>query len=79
MGPSGVGKSTLLNALQPGLKLRTGVVGDVKFQGRHTTVQAELLPLTFGGWVADTPGLRQVEFWDLRSRTSASTSPKSRP
>ena len=64
-GPSGVGKSSLLNALQPGLRLKTVDVGDVTHLGRHTTVQAELLPLTFGGWVADTPGLRQVEFWDL--------------
>jgi ribosome small subunit-dependent GTPase A len=64
-GPSGVGKSSLLNALQPGLRLKTADVGDVTHLGRHTTVQAELLPLTFGGWVADTPGLRQVEFWDL--------------
>jgi ribosome biogenesis GTPase len=64
-GPSGVGKSTLLNALQPGLKLKTGDIGVVSFKGRHTTVQAELLPLTFGGWVADTPGLRQIEYWDL--------------
>ena len=64
-GPSGVGKSSLLNAVQPGLKLKTGAVGETSFKGRHTTVQAELLSLSFGGWVADTPGLRQVEFWDL--------------
>lgn len=64
-GPSGVGKSSLLNALQPGLALKTAEVGQVTFKGRHTTVVAELLPLSFGGWVADTPGLRQIEFWDL--------------
>jgi ribosome biogenesis GTPase len=64
-GPSGVGKSTLLNAIQPGLALKTAEVGQVTFKGRHTTVSAELLPLPFGGWVADTPGLRQIEFWDL--------------
>jgi ribosome biogenesis GTPase len=64
-GPSGVGKSSLLNALQPGLALKTGDVGNISFKGRHTTVAAELLPLSFGGWVADTPGIRQVEFWDL--------------
>ena len=64
-GPSGVGKSSLLNAVQPGLQLKVGAVGETSFKGRHTTVQAELLSLSFGGWVADTPGLRQVEFWDL--------------
>jgi ribosome biogenesis GTPase len=64
-GPSGVGKSSLLNAIQPGLALKTGDVGGFTNQGRHTTVQAELLALRGGGWVADTPGLRQVEFWDL--------------
>ena len=64
-GPSGVGKSSLLNAVQPALALKTGDVGEITFKGRHTTVSTELLPLNFGGWVADTPGLRQVEFWDL--------------
>lgn len=64
-GPSGVGKSSLLNAVQPGLSLQTGETGAVTHAGRHTTVRTELLPLSFGGWVADTPGLRQVEFWDL--------------
>lgn len=64
-GPSGAGKSSLLNAIQPGLRLKTGAVGELTHAGRHTTVRAELLPLPSGGWVADTPGLRQVEFWDL--------------
>ena len=64
-GPSGAGKSSLLNAIQPGLRLKTATVGALTHAGRHTTVRAELLLLPFGGWVADTPGLRQVEFWDL--------------
>lgn len=64
-GPSGVGKSSLLNAIQPGLKLKTGDISDAHLQGRHTTVTAELLPLLGGGWVADTPGLRQVDFWEV--------------
>jgi len=64
-GPSGVGKSSLLNAVQPGLSLKTGDVGSVTYKGRHTTGSIALLPLAFGGWVADTPGLRQVVFWDL--------------
>jgi ribosome biogenesis GTPase len=61
-GPSGVGKSSLLNALQPGLQLDTGDIGQVTFKGRHTTTVRELIPLESGGWVADTPGLRNLHF-----------------
>ena len=64
-GPSGVGKSSLLNAVQPGLHLKTGDISNADFSGRHTTTTAELLPLAGGGWVADTPGLRQVDFWEV--------------
>jgi ribosome biogenesis GTPase len=65
-GPSGVGKSSILNRLKPGLKLKTGDVGEVTFKGRHTTTTAELVPLDeHSSWVADTPGLRQVDFWDV--------------
>ncbi len=77
-GPSGVGKSSLLNAIQPGLALKTGAVGETTFKGRHTTVATELLPLPFGGWVADTPGLRQVEFWDLDAEGVALCFPEMR-
>ena len=64
-GPSGVGKSSLLNTLQPGLQLKTGDIDNAMLSGRHTTTTAELLPLDGGGWVADTPGLRQVDFWEV--------------
>jgi ribosome biogenesis GTPase / thiamine phosphate phosphatase len=64
-GPSGVGKSTLLNALEPGLRLRTGLVSDAVGKGRHTTVSARLVPLACGGYVADTPGLREVGLWGV--------------
>ena len=64
-GPSGVGKSSLLNAVQPGLQLKTGDISVTNLAGRHTTTTAELLPLDGGGWVADTPGLRQVDFWEI--------------
>jgi ribosome biogenesis GTPase / thiamine phosphate phosphatase len=59
-GPSGVGKSSLLNALASGLTLRVAGIGYVTHKGRHTTTSITLLPLPFGGWVADTPGLRQL-------------------
>jgi ribosome biogenesis GTPase len=65
VGPSGVGKSSLLNAMQPGLKLRTTEIGYTTYKGRHTTTTAQLIPLQTGGWVADTPGLRRLEILDL--------------
>jgi ribosome biogenesis GTPase len=64
-GQSGVGKSSLLNAVQPGLALRTGDVSQVTQKGRHTTRSAELLQLHAGGWVVDTPGIRQLALWDV--------------
>jgi ribosome biogenesis GTPase / thiamine phosphate phosphatase len=64
-GPSGVGKSSLLNALQPGLGLQARAVSEATFKGRHTTVYSELLPLADGGYVADTPGIRSLGLWDV--------------
>lgn len=64
-GPSGVGKSTLLNAVQPGLGLKAREVSRATTKGRHTTVYPELLPLEGGGYVADTPGVRAVALWDI--------------
>lgn len=58
-GLSGVGKSSLLSAVQPGLSLRVGVVSERRHEGRHTTTQATLLPLDDWTWVADTPGIRE--------------------
>ncbi len=65
-GQSGVGKSSLLNAIQPGLGLRVREVSDVNHKGKHTTTTAELIKLDSGGWVADTPGVRQFELWDIQ-------------
>jgi len=65
IGASGSGKSSLLNAVQPGLRLREGDLSESTGKGRHTTVVAELIPLTEGGYVADTPGLRGIEPHDL--------------
>jgi ribosome biogenesis GTPase / thiamine phosphate phosphatase len=65
-GPSGVGKSTLLNAIHPGLQLATGEVSQVlSGKGKHTTTHAELHPLDGGGYVADTPGIRELGLWEI--------------
>jgi ribosome biogenesis GTPase / thiamine phosphate phosphatase len=63
VGPSGVGKSTLLNALEPGLGLSVGEVSQSTGKGTHTTRYAQLVPLSFGGFLADTPGLRSLGLW----------------
>lgn len=63
-GPSGVGKSSLLNAVEPDLSLRTGEVSDKTRKGRHTTTVAELLPVA-GGYVVDTPGIREFGIWNI--------------
>ena len=66
-GPSGVGKSSLLNALFPGSNLRVGAISESVNKGRHTTVGAEMLPLVSeaNGYVIDTPGLREIGLWSL--------------
>jgi ribosome biogenesis GTPase len=64
-GQSGVGKSSLLNAIQPGLDLHVREVSDTTEKGRHTTTTAQLIKLDFGGWVVDTPGIRQFQLWDI--------------
>lgn len=69
-GPSGVGKSTLLNAVDPSLQLKTGEVSTRTLKGKHTTTFASLYPLPDGGYVVDTPGIREfgireVEAWEL--------------
>lgn len=64
-GPSGVGKSSLLNQVEPGLGLRVRAVSESVAKGRHTTVAAELIRLSCGGYVADTPGMREVGLWGV--------------
>jgi ribosome biogenesis GTPase len=64
-GQSGVGKSSLLNAIQPDLGLRVREVSEVNQKGKHTTTSSELIRLNFGGWVVDTPGMRQFELWNI--------------
>ena len=64
-GQSGVGKSSLLNALQPDLARPTGDVSGDSGKGRHTTRVAELISIGDDAWVIDTPGIRQLELWDV--------------
>ena len=64
-GQSGVGKSSLLNGIEPGLELRVNSVSEDSQKGRHTTTNARLIPLTAGGYVVDTPGIRQFQLWDV--------------
>ena len=65
IGPSGVGKSSLLNALDPSLALRTGELSGKTGTGRHTTVSSRLIGLDCGGTVADTPGFSEVALWGV--------------
>ncbi len=65
-GPSGVGKSSLLNAICPQIEASTGEVGKNSKLGRHTTTRAQLYRIdNEGTWIADTPGLRNLEFWQV--------------
>jgi ribosome biogenesis GTPase len=65
MGPSGAGKTSLLNRIQPDLGLEVREVSQATSKGRHTTVVRELFPLGTGGYVADTPGLKALALWDI--------------
>jgi ribosome biogenesis GTPase len=65
-GPSGAGKSSLLNSIQPGLGLAVRSVSQMTSKGRHTTVVRQLFPLSGGGYVADTPGLKAMALWDIQ-------------
>jgi ribosome biogenesis GTPase / thiamine phosphate phosphatase len=64
-GQSGVGKSSLLNAIDPELHLHVEPVSEDNEKGKHTTTTARLLPLAGGGYVVDTPGMRQFQLWDV--------------
>jgi ribosome biogenesis GTPase len=64
-GQSGVGKSSLLNALEPRWELPVREVSEETQKGKHTTTTALLIPLAEGGFVVDTPGIRQFQLWDV--------------
>jgi ribosome biogenesis GTPase len=71
LGKSGVGKTALLNAMQPGLGLRVNEVSRVTGKGKHTTTHLELFPLDSGGALVDTPGVREFGLWDLEGEQLA--------
>ena len=78
-GPSGVGKSSLLNTMYPGLNLRVGEISESVNKGRHTTVGGILHPLPDAGYVVDTPGLREVGMWGMPSTDLDWCFPEFRP
>lgn len=67
-GHSGVGKSTLINAILPDLELKTGEISDWSDKGQHTTTFAEMFPLPFGGFLIDTPGIRELGIIDIEKQ-----------
>jgi ribosome biogenesis GTPase / thiamine phosphate phosphatase len=76
IGPSGVGKSSILNALDPKLELRTGGLSRKTGTGRHTTVGSRIIPLDCGGQVADTPGFGDVGLWSVAPEEIAACFPE---
>ena len=78
-GPSGVGKSSLLNTLEPGYSLRTGTISEATGKGRHTTTSIRLFPLSFGGWLADSAGIRELALWSIPAKDLAACFIELRP
>jgi ribosome biogenesis GTPase len=78
-GQSGVGKSSLLNSIDPALGLATADVSGWTHKGTHTTRRARLVNLSMGGWVCDTPGIRQFELWNLTGDDVGGYFPEFRP
>ena len=79
LGKSGVGKSSLLNALEPGLGLRVSAVSEYTGKGRHTTTHLEMFMLEYGGAIIDTPGVREFGLWDVAEDDLALFYPEMRP
>ncbi|MDP2361905.1 MAG: ribosome small subunit-dependent GTPase A [bacterium] len=77
-GQSGVGKSSLLNALDPDLRLPVGEVMRQARKGRHTTTHSRLIPFRFGGYVADTPGIKEFTLWRMTPQEVAALYPELR-
>lgn len=78
-GPSGVGKSSLVNAIEPGMAIKTGLISNATGKGKHTTTGSQLYPLTGGGWLADSAGIRALATWNLAPEDLASCFIEFRP
>jgi ribosome biogenesis GTPase / thiamine phosphate phosphatase len=79
VGKSGVGKSSLLNALEPGLGLKIQQTSQLTGKGRHTTTHLEMFPLATGGAIIDTPGIREFGLWNVETDQLALFFPEMRP
>jgi len=78
-GPSGVGKSSLVNVIEPGMAIKTGLVSEATGKGRHTTTSSQLYPLSGGGWLADSAGIRALATWNIPPEELASCFVEFRP
>jgi len=78
-GPSGVGKSSLINVIEPGMALRIGMISDATGKGRHTTTGTTLYPLSEGGWLADSAGIRALAAWNIAPEELAACFVEFRP
>lgn len=78
-GPSGVGKSSLINVILPDAALRTSEISDATGKGRHTTTGVRLLPLPDGGWLADSAGIRELALWNVPAEDLPRTFVEMRP
>jgi ribosome biogenesis GTPase / thiamine phosphate phosphatase len=78
-GPSGVGKSSLVNTIESGMAIRTGLVSDATGKGKHTTTGSQLYPLSGGGWLADSAGIRALAAWNIPPEELASCFVEFRP
>lgn len=77
-GHSGVGKSALVNRLDPNLNVRVGDISDVHEKGKHTTTFSQMFPLSFGGYIIDSPGIKEFGLYDMEKDTLAQRFPEMR-